>query len=191
MGFPVMFLNFRTAYPAERGGFDSVRRTIIELNGQPVPLSMAGGHFLAGCDGFAHGDQPAQGRSRANRLELDTWANEDIGGIRRQTRGYSSTGCRGERVHRDNGDQRRRLATSQQVDAKQILNAVSATAMWNPHLTRDAESKLTDNFETQFPVRLPEKRALSCRSASTSVTVEQCTTHPSQRIEVDFLRSFC
>ena len=45
----------------------------------------------------------------------------------------------------------------QQVDAKQILDAVSATAMWNPHLTRDAESMLTDNFETQFPVRLLEK----------------------------------
>ncbi len=45
----------------------------------------------------------------------------------------------------------------QQVDAKQILDAVSATAMWNPHLTRDAESMLTDNFETQFPVQLLEK----------------------------------
>ncbi len=29
--------------------------------------------------------------------------------------------------------------------------------MWNPHLIRDAESMLTDNFETQFPVRLLEK----------------------------------
>src|SRR6516165_5175496 len=45
----------------------------------------------------------------------------------------------------------------QQVDAKQILDAVSATAMWNSHLTRDAESMLTDKFETQFPVRLLEK----------------------------------
>jgi 3-hydroxyisobutyrate dehydrogenase len=49
------------------------------------------------------------------------------------------------------------MLKSQQVDAKQILDAVSATAMWNPHLTRDAESMLTDNFETQFPVRLLEK----------------------------------
>jgi 3-hydroxyisobutyrate dehydrogenase len=49
------------------------------------------------------------------------------------------------------------MLNRQQVDAKQILDAVSATAMWNPHLTRDAESMLTDNFETQFPVRLLEK----------------------------------
>jgi 3-hydroxyisobutyrate dehydrogenase len=44
-----------------------------------------------------------------------------------------------------------------QVDVKHILDAVSATAMWNPHLTRDAESMLTGNYETQFPVRLLEK----------------------------------
>jgi 3-hydroxyisobutyrate dehydrogenase len=44
-----------------------------------------------------------------------------------------------------------------QVDAKQILDAVSATALWNPHLTRDAQSMLTDNFETLFPVKLLEK----------------------------------
>jgi 3-hydroxyisobutyrate dehydrogenase len=49
------------------------------------------------------------------------------------------------------------MLQSQQVDAKQILDAVSATAMWNPHLTRDAESMLTGNFETLFPVRLLEK----------------------------------
>jgi 3-hydroxyisobutyrate dehydrogenase len=49
------------------------------------------------------------------------------------------------------------MLKSQQVDPKPILDAVSATAMWNPHLTRDAESMLTDNFETQFPVRLLEK----------------------------------
>jgi 3-hydroxyisobutyrate dehydrogenase len=49
------------------------------------------------------------------------------------------------------------MLKSQQVDAKEILDAVSATAMWNPHLTRDAKSMLTGNFETQFPVRLLEK----------------------------------
>ena len=49
------------------------------------------------------------------------------------------------------------MLKSQQVDAKQILDAVSATAMWNPHLTRDAESMLTGNFETLFPVKLLEK----------------------------------
>jgi len=45
----------------------------------------------------------------------------------------------------------------QQIDPKLILDAVSATAMWNPHLTRDAESMLTGNFEPQFPVKLLEK----------------------------------
>jgi len=49
------------------------------------------------------------------------------------------------------------MLKSQHVDPKQVLDAVSATAMWNPHLTRDAESMLTGNFEPQFPVRLLEK----------------------------------
>jgi 3-hydroxyisobutyrate dehydrogenase len=49
------------------------------------------------------------------------------------------------------------MLKSQHVDAKQILDAVSATALWNPHLTRDAESMLTSNFEPLFPVRLLEK----------------------------------
>src|SRR5262249_21397258 len=49
------------------------------------------------------------------------------------------------------------MLQNQHVDAKQILDAVSATAMWNPHLTRDAESMLTGNFESRFPVRLLEK----------------------------------
>jgi 3-hydroxyisobutyrate dehydrogenase len=49
------------------------------------------------------------------------------------------------------------MLKSQQVDAKQILDAVSATAMWNPHLARDAESMLTGNFEPLFPVNLLEK----------------------------------
>jgi 3-hydroxyisobutyrate dehydrogenase len=40
---------------------------------------------------------------------------------------------------------------------KQILDAVSATAMWNAHLTRDAESMLTGNFETRFPISLLAK----------------------------------
>jgi len=43
------------------------------------------------------------------------------------------------------------------VDPKQVLNAVAATAMWNPHLTRDAESMLSGNFETKFPIKLLEK----------------------------------
>jgi 3-hydroxyisobutyrate dehydrogenase len=45
----------------------------------------------------------------------------------------------------------------QGVDPKQVLAAVSATAMWNPHLTRDAESMLSGNFETKFPIKLLEK----------------------------------
>jgi 3-hydroxyisobutyrate dehydrogenase len=45
----------------------------------------------------------------------------------------------------------------QGVDPKPVLNAVSATAMWNPHLTRDAESMLSGNFETHFPIKLLEK----------------------------------
>ena len=49
------------------------------------------------------------------------------------------------------------MLNTQQVAPKPILDAVSATAMWNPHLTRDAQSMLTGNFEPQFPVRLLEK----------------------------------
>jgi 3-hydroxyisobutyrate dehydrogenase len=43
------------------------------------------------------------------------------------------------------------------ADPRRVLHAVSATAMWNAHLGRDAESMLTGNFETQFPVKLLEK----------------------------------
>jgi 3-hydroxyisobutyrate dehydrogenase len=49
------------------------------------------------------------------------------------------------------------MLNGQGVDPRQVLNAVSATAMWNAHLTRDTESMLTGNFETQFPVKLLEK----------------------------------
>ena len=45
----------------------------------------------------------------------------------------------------------------QHADPRQVLNAVSATAMWNPHLDRDAKSMLACDFATQFPVRLLEK----------------------------------
>jgi len=45
----------------------------------------------------------------------------------------------------------------QGVDPKPVLAAVSATAMWNPHLTRDAESMLSGDFETKFPIKLLEK----------------------------------
>jgi 3-hydroxyisobutyrate dehydrogenase len=45
----------------------------------------------------------------------------------------------------------------QGVDPKQVLDAVSATAMWNAHLARDTESMLTGNCETRFPVKLLEK----------------------------------
>jgi 3-hydroxyisobutyrate dehydrogenase len=45
----------------------------------------------------------------------------------------------------------------QDVDPKLVLHAVSATAMWNPHLSRDAESMLSGDFATKFPIRLLEK----------------------------------
>jgi 3-hydroxyisobutyrate dehydrogenase len=45
----------------------------------------------------------------------------------------------------------------QGVDPKPVLNAVAATAMWNQHLTSDAQSMLSGNFETHFPIKLLEK----------------------------------
>jgi 3-hydroxyisobutyrate dehydrogenase len=42
----------------------------------------------------------------------------------------------------------------QHADPRQVLNAVSATAMWNPHLDRDAKSMLACDFATQFPIKL-------------------------------------
>ena len=42
----------------------------------------------------------------------------------------------------------------QEVDPKQVLDAVAATALWNPHLTKDAESMLSGDFEAHFPVKL-------------------------------------
>ena len=45
----------------------------------------------------------------------------------------------------------------QGVDPKQVLAAVSATAMWNPHLARDTESMLSGNFQVQFPITLLAK----------------------------------
>jgi 3-hydroxyisobutyrate dehydrogenase len=45
----------------------------------------------------------------------------------------------------------------QGVDPKQVLDAVSATAMWNAHLIRDAESMLSGDFEKRFPIKLLEK----------------------------------
>jgi 3-hydroxyisobutyrate dehydrogenase len=45
----------------------------------------------------------------------------------------------------------------QGVNPEPVLNAVSATAMWNPHLTRDMESMLRPTDQVLFPVRLLEK----------------------------------
>lgn len=42
----------------------------------------------------------------------------------------------------------------QHADPRQVLDAVSATAMWNPHLDRDAKSMLACDFATQFPIKL-------------------------------------
>ncbi len=45
----------------------------------------------------------------------------------------------------------------QGADVRQVLKAVSATAMWNSHLTRDLEAMLSGDFEARFPIRLLEK----------------------------------
>jgi 3-hydroxyisobutyrate dehydrogenase len=45
----------------------------------------------------------------------------------------------------------------QEVNPKRVLDAVAATPMWNPHLTSDAESMLSGNFETHFPIKLLAK----------------------------------
>jgi 3-hydroxyisobutyrate dehydrogenase len=42
----------------------------------------------------------------------------------------------------------------QGVDPKQVLDAVAATPLWSPHLTSDAESMLSGNFESRFPNKL-------------------------------------
>lgn len=42
----------------------------------------------------------------------------------------------------------------QAVDPKEVLDAVAATPMWNPHLTSDTESMLSGNFESRFPIKL-------------------------------------
>jgi 3-hydroxyisobutyrate dehydrogenase len=87
------------------------------------------------------------------------------------------------------------MLKSQQVDAKQILDAVSATAMWNPHLTRDAESMLTDNFETQFPVRLLEKDLAWMPTEGKLLTHRQtgATYHATKirRFSLDFMGDSC
>jgi len=45
----------------------------------------------------------------------------------------------------------------QGVDPKLVLGAVASTPLWNPHLTNDAASMLSSNFETHFPITLLEK----------------------------------
>ena len=45
----------------------------------------------------------------------------------------------------------------QKVDPERVLGAVSATSLWNPHLTNDAKSMLSGDFETRFPVTLLTK----------------------------------
>jgi 3-hydroxyisobutyrate dehydrogenase len=40
------------------------------------------------------------------------------------------------------------------VDPKEVLDAVAATPLWNPHLTSDTGSMLSGNFESRFPVKL-------------------------------------
>ena len=40
------------------------------------------------------------------------------------------------------------------VDPKPVLDAVAATRLWSAHLTGDAESMLSGNFEPHFPIKL-------------------------------------
>ena len=49
------------------------------------------------------------------------------------------------------------MLKKQEVDPKQVLNAVAATALWNSHLTKDSESMLSGDFETHFPIKLLAK----------------------------------
>lgn len=42
----------------------------------------------------------------------------------------------------------------QGAEPKQVLKAVAATPLWSPHLTSDAESMLSGNFESHFPIKL-------------------------------------
>jgi 3-hydroxyisobutyrate dehydrogenase len=46
------------------------------------------------------------------------------------------------------------MLRKQGVDPKEVLDAVAATSLWNPHLTSDTESMLSGNFESRFPVKL-------------------------------------
>ncbi len=46
------------------------------------------------------------------------------------------------------------MLKKQPVDPKQVLQAVAGTPLWNAHLTSDAESMLSGNFETHFPIKL-------------------------------------
>ena len=45
----------------------------------------------------------------------------------------------------------------QGADARQVLDAVSATALWNPYLSRTAQSMLVGDLEAKFPINLLEK----------------------------------
>jgi 3-hydroxyisobutyrate dehydrogenase len=46
------------------------------------------------------------------------------------------------------------MLKSQGVDPKQVLDAVAATPLWSPHLTSDADSMLSSNFKSRFPIKL-------------------------------------
>ena len=49
------------------------------------------------------------------------------------------------------------MVRRQGADPKQVLGAVSATAMWNPHLSRDLEAMIARDFQARFPIKLLEK----------------------------------
>ncbi len=46
------------------------------------------------------------------------------------------------------------MLKKQPVDPKQVLRAVAGTPLWNAHLTSDAESMLSEDFEAHFPIKL-------------------------------------
>ena len=46
------------------------------------------------------------------------------------------------------------MLKKQPVDPKQVLKAVAGTPLWNAHLTTDADSMLSGDFEAHFPIKL-------------------------------------
>jgi 3-hydroxyisobutyrate dehydrogenase-like beta-hydroxyacid dehydrogenase len=71
------------------------------------------------------------------------------------------------------------MLKSQQVDAKQILDAVSATAMWNPHPRRriDADGQLRDSVPGAAPRKGPGLHCANWGRRSIDANRKRCTKH--------------